>query len=107
MSENWFGVSPEAEFGPGSRTTIDVDGVPVLVLNVDGEIYGVEDFCTHESLPLHDGSVEDGEIVCPFHGARFCLKTGKNTAPPAFGDLPTMPIKVENGMVFVRDARWD
>lgn len=105
--EDWFGVAPLDDFKPGSRQVVDMDGVSALVVNVDGDIYAVENLCTHQSLPMQDGSIVDGNIVCPFHGAQYCLKTGSVKTAPAYEDLPVFPTKVENNVVFVRDDRWD
>lgn len=105
--EDWFGVAPLDDFKAGARQVVDVDGVSVLVVNNDGDICAVENLCTHQSLPMQDGTIVDGHIVCPFHGAQYCLKTGQVKTAPAYEDLPVFPVKVENGIVFVRDGRWD
>ncbi|MGZ8215504.1 MAG: Rieske 2Fe-2S domain-containing protein, partial [Methylosarcina sp.] len=47
------------------------------------------------------------EIICPRHGARFCVKTGEVKAPPAYEDIASFPVRIENGRVQVRDDRWD
>ncbi|MGH8610107.1 MAG: ferredoxin, partial [Gammaproteobacteria bacterium] len=46
-------------------------------------------------------------ITCPRHGARFCIKTGEALSPPAYEAVTTFPVRVEDGMVFVRDNRFD
>lgn len=56
---------------------------------------------------LTGGEREGEEIACPSHGARFPIKTGKVLAAPACEDVATFPVRVESGMVQVRDARWD
>lgn len=104
---SWFGVDQVSSFKDGERRVVDVDGVNVLVTNLAGEFFAVEDMCSHEALALSGGSIENGEIVCPFHGAKFCLKTGAATAAPAYEAIESFPVKVEDGVVFVRDHRWD
>ncbi|MBI3284104.1 MAG: non-heme iron oxygenase ferredoxin subunit [Burkholderiales bacterium] len=104
---DWVDVTPQAEFGPGSWRSLDVDGALIAVYNLDGAYYAIEDVCTHDGGILSGGLWEGEEIVCPRHGARFSIKTGKVTAPPAYEDVACFPVRVEAGMVQVRDARWD
>jgi 3-phenylpropionate/trans-cinnamate dioxygenase ferredoxin subunit len=104
---SWFGVDQVSSFKDGERRTIDVDGVNVLIVNLGGEYFAVEDLCSHEAYALSGGTIEGGEIVCPFHGAKFCLKSGSATAAPAYEPIESFPVKVEDGVVFVRDHRWD
>jgi 3-phenylpropionate/trans-cinnamate dioxygenase ferredoxin subunit len=91
---------------PGSRRVVDVDGIAVAVFNVDGRYYAIEDVCTHDGGDLATGALEGREIVCPRHGARFDLKSGAVTAPPAWEPVAIMEVDVEDGWVRVRDPRW-
>ena len=104
---DWFGVCPVNDLPPGGKTVIDIDDAMVLVTNIDGEIYAIEDICTHDGGELGSGPLEGCEIVCPRHGARFCVKTGKALTAPAYEDVAKFPVKIENDIVFVRDDRWD
>jgi len=106
MSE-WIDVAGEREIRPGAWRTVDVDGTDVAVFNLDGAYYAIEDVCTHDGGILTGGDVEGDVIVCPRHGARFSIRTGEVLAPPAYEDVPTFPVRVEGGIVQVRDARWD
>ncbi len=104
---NWFDVAPASEFAAGDWRSIDLDGTQVAVFNLDGEYYAIEDVCTHDGGILTGGTLEGEEIICPRHGARFSVKTGKVLAPPAYEDVSRFPVQVANGMVQVRDVRWD
>ena len=106
MSE-WIDVAAENELAPGTWRTIDVDGTDVAVFNLDGAYYAIEDVCTHDGGVLTGGEVDGDVIACPRHGARFSIRTGEVLAPPAYEDVPTFPVRVEAGIVQVRDARWD
>jgi 3-phenylpropionate/trans-cinnamate dioxygenase ferredoxin subunit len=106
MSE-WIDVAAENELAPGTWRTIDVDGTYVAVFNLDVAYYAIEDVCTHDGGVLTGGEVDGDVIVCPRHGARFSIRTGEVLAPPAYEDVPTFPVRVEAGIVQVRDARWD
>lgn len=103
----WTRVCPLAELPPDSRRTVDLDGALVLVVNSGGELYAVEDVCTHDGAPLGDGGIEGAVVICPRHGARFCLRTGAVLAPPAYAPIATFPLRVIEGIVEVRDPRWD
>ena len=108
----WFNVAPEEEFLPGQSRLIDVDNVMVAVFNLDGEYYAIEDVCTHDGSPMlgcglePEKVIEGDQVICPRHGARFCIKTGNALTPPAFEPTYTFPVRVENGMVQVTDDRW-
>jgi 3-phenylpropionate/trans-cinnamate dioxygenase ferredoxin subunit len=104
---DWIDVAAENELAPGTWRTIDVDGTEVAVFNLDGAYCAIEDVCTHDGGVLTGGEVDGDVIVCPRHGARFSIRTGEVLAPPAYEDVPTFPVRVEAGIVQVRDARWD
>ncbi|MPW23013.1 Rieske 2Fe-2S domain-containing protein [Paraburkholderia sp. CNPSo 3157] len=104
---DWVDVAAMTDFPPGSVRSVDVDGAQVAVFNLDGTCYAIEDVCTHDGGILTGGEVEDDVVVCPRHGARFCIKTGRVLAPPAYEDVAVFPVRVEAGIVQVRDARWD
>lgn len=104
---DWIDVTPRSQLAAGEYCVIDVDGTDVAVFNIDGELYAIEDACTHDGAEIASGTLEGHEIVCPRHGARFCVKTGKVLKAPAYQDLATFPVRIENGMVQVRDPRWE
>lgn len=106
MSE-WIVVDAVQNFPVGERRVIDVDGTMVIVFNLDGQYYAMEDICTHDGGDLSGGRVEGDNIICPRHGARFCIKTGEALTPPAFEPVCTFAVRVENDLVQVRDTRWD
>jgi 3-phenylpropionate/trans-cinnamate dioxygenase ferredoxin subunit len=109
----WFNVAPVIEFLPGQSRLMEVDNVMVAVFNLEGEYHAIEDACTHDGAPMLGCGLEpeqiiDGEeIICPRHGARFCIKTGAALTPPAFEATYKFPTRVEDGMVQVTDDRWD
>ena len=104
---DWVSVARAGELAPGQWKSIDVDGAQVAVFNLDGRYYAIEDVCTHDGGQLTGGSIEGSEIVCPRHGARFCIKTGAALTAPAYEATATFPVRIENGVVEVRDDRWD
>ncbi len=103
---DWIDVIPESALAEGEHVVVEVDGVEVAVFRIEGQFYAVEDVCTHDGAEIASGRLEGCEIVCPRHGARFCLKTGKVLQGPAYEDLPCFPLRIENGVIQVRDERW-
>ncbi|MDX1496746.1 MAG: non-heme iron oxygenase ferredoxin subunit [Salinisphaeraceae bacterium] len=106
MSE-WTDVAAEGDIRPGRCKIVDVDDAIIAVYNLDGEYHAIEDVCTHDGGELASGDVEDDVVICPRHGARFCIRNGRALTAPAYEDVPTFPVRVENGKIQVRDDRWD
>ena len=104
---DWVSVANVDDFPPGTFKCVDVDEVIVAVFNLDGEFYAIENLCSHEYAELTDGDVEGNEIICPLHGASFDIKTGEALTPPAYEPVATLPVRIEDGVVQVRDHRWD
>lgn len=104
---DWVDVAPVSDFSSAAPHVVDVDGAMIAVFTLDGQYYAIEDVCTHDGGELASGELEGEEIVCPRHGARFNIKTGEVTAPPAYEPVATFPVRVHNGIVQVRDNRWD
>jgi len=104
---DWIDVTPAAEFAEGTCRKLDIDGVLVAVFSVGGGFFALEDVCTHDGGELTGGRFEGEVIECPRHGAQFNVKTGEVLAPPAYEPVPTLPVRVHEGIVQVRDDRWD
>lgn len=106
MSE-WIDVAPVEDLAPGEHRVVDLDDQSVAVFNLGGEYCAIEDRCTHDGAPLTGGRVEDGVIICPRHGARFCLRSGAVLSPPAYEPVLTFPVRMHEGRVQVCDPRSD
>lgn len=104
---DWVDVADVNELPGGSSRVVDVDGAMIAVFNLDGEYYAIEDICTHDGGELASGDLEGEEIICPRHGARFNIKTGEVTAPPAYEAVATFPVRIQANKIQVRDDRWD
>ena len=105
---DWVDVAHKDEIKPGEYRVVEVDDVEIAVFKVDGMFYALEDGCTHDGAELTGGPVEGDEVVCPRHGARFCIKTGEALTAPAYQATATFPVQItDDGMVQVRDDRWD
>ncbi|MCX8048622.1 MAG: non-heme iron oxygenase ferredoxin subunit [Methylohalobius sp.] len=102
---DWVVVCKEEALPPGRHRVVEINGTEVAIINVDGRYYAIEDRCTHDGAEIASGHIEGEAIVCPRHGARFCLKTGRALTPPAYEDLHVFPVRVENGTIQVQDDR--
>jgi 3-phenylpropionate/trans-cinnamate dioxygenase ferredoxin subunit len=94
-------VAKLSDVPPGTTKKVDVDGIEVLLCNVDGALYAVEDVCTHDGGPLDQGELQDAKIMCPRHGALFDVTTGAALTLPAVIPLPTYTVHLEGDDVFV------
>jgi 3-phenylpropionate/trans-cinnamate dioxygenase ferredoxin subunit len=104
---DWIDVAKAEDLPPGTHQVVEVDGTLIAVFNLDGDYYAIEDVCTHDGGDLASGDVSGDEIMCPRHGARFCLRTGEVRSPPAYENATVFPVRIDNGMVQVRDDRWE
>lgn len=86
---------------PGGKTVVELEGVPIALYNVNGTYYATDDVCTHDGGTLADGALEGYEIICPRHGARFDVRTGKALCMPAFTPINTYPVKVQGNDIFI------
>jgi len=104
---DWINAALENRLADGEVIVVDVDGADVAVFKIAGAFYAIEDKCTHDGAEIASGELVGDEIICPRHGARFCVKTGAVRSAPAYEDIACFPVRIENGMVQVRDNRWD
>ena len=97
-------VCPLDELPPGAVKIVHAGEVAIGVFNVDGELYAIEDRCSHDDGPLAEGDWEPEEfvVICPRHGSRFDLRTGRPLTLPAFEPVAVFPVRVdEAGIVKV------
>lgn len=97
----WLNVAPTDDVPPGERLVFEVGRTWIVLFNVGGQFYAVEDECTHEEFPLSEGVLTDYSIECAKHGACFDIRDGRVLAPPAFLPVKTFPVRVEDGQIQV------
>ena len=97
----FIAIGPEVDIPDGKRLFIEIDNLPIVIFRVDGTLFAIADKCSHDDGPLGDGDVEGHEVVCPRHGARFDIRTGKALALPAVVDIPAYPVRVVNQQIEV------
>jgi 3-phenylpropionate/trans-cinnamate dioxygenase ferredoxin subunit len=97
----WHDVTAEGDIEPGGFALLETDDLTAAVFNVDGTLYAIEDVCTHDGAELAGGPVVGDQVVCPRHGARFCLRTGRALTPPAYAAVQTFPVRIHSGRIEV------
>lgn len=86
----------------GEAIKIDGPSEAIAVFNVGGELFALNDRCSHGNASMSEGYVEDDATVeCPLHAARFCLKTGAALCQPATEPLKTFAVARIDGAVYV------
>src|ERR1700754_2483439 len=98
----WFPVAKASAIAEGDFAQVEVDGTLIAVFNVGGEFYAIDDVCTHDGGGLAGGAVEGDVVICPRHGARFCLRTAAVLGPPAYDPIRTYATRVADGLVEVQ-----
>lgn len=96
-------VAKVSDLSEGKMKLVSADGENVCLIMSGGKFYAVQEYCTHEDGPLNEGFLEDGKVVCPWHQARFDIKTGKVDPDTDWTkrDLKTYKTKVEGEDVLV------
>jgi 3-phenylpropionate/trans-cinnamate dioxygenase ferredoxin subunit len=93
---------PLSELPPGEALRLETEP-PIAVFHTeDGEVYAIDDTCTHQDASLADGWLEGCEIECPLHASRFDLRTGQVDAPPAKKPVRAHTVVVEDGDIYVQ-----
>jgi 3-phenylpropionate/trans-cinnamate dioxygenase ferredoxin subunit len=101
VSEQYVRACALSELPAEGALGVEIEGVPVAVVRAGGELFALHDVCSHEEVPLSEGDVYDCTLECWLHGSCFDLRTGKPTSPPATKPVPTYPVKVSGGDVYV------
>jgi 3-phenylpropionate/trans-cinnamate dioxygenase ferredoxin subunit len=100
----WIDAGTTANLHDGEAISLAVGRRMVAVVRSGDEYFAIEDICTHDGAELTGGEVEGAEIVCPRHGARFCLRTGQALSPPAYEPVQVFETKISDGRLWVRSG---
>ena len=92
----WYAVAKTDELKPGELMYVEVgkNYEPVVLVNLNGEFFALDDCCTHEDASLSDGTVDGDELECPMHGGAFDIRTGAPTAFPVVVAATTYQTRV-------------
>jgi len=95
-------IGKTSEIPPGKSLEITVEGKEILVTNVNGNYYAMDDTCTHSGASLADSKLNGSIVTCDWHGAQFDCKTGKLEKFPAkINDLKSYTVIIESDEIFI------
>jgi len=94
-------VARTSEVPSGSRYWVEFEEETIVLFNVNGTYYAIADLCTHDDGPLEDGELNEHEVECPRHGARFDIRSGAAVCLPATSPVPTYQVRVVGEDLYV------
>ena len=95
----FFEIAETNEISSGERLFLEIDEKQVIVFNIEGHYFAIDDECSHDRGSLGDAAVEACHITCPRHGAKFDIKPGKALSLPAVKDIASYPIRIRDNKV--------
>jgi 3-phenylpropionate/trans-cinnamate dioxygenase ferredoxin subunit len=98
----WIDAGLTENLPDGQTKSLPVGRRMIAVVRSGADFFAIEDICTHDGAQLTGGDIEGVEIICPRHGARFCLRTGEALTPPAYEPVRVFETKIEGGHLWVR-----
>lgn len=101
MSE-WIRVAALDDLSDNELKGVEADGERIVLASVEGDVYALEDRCSHQDFPLSDGDLEGGRLECIYHGACFDVTSGRAVQLPAIKPVKTFEVDVRDGEIFVR-----
>jgi 3-phenylpropionate/trans-cinnamate dioxygenase ferredoxin subunit len=102
QSAGWVPACPLADVPEGGAIGLELAGQPVCLVRSQGQVYAIQDVCSHADIPLSEGDVEGTTVECWLHGSRFDLTTGKPIGLPATEPVPVYDTTIEDDTVLVR-----
>ena len=98
----WVPACPLADVPADGAVRVELDGLPVCLVRAEGQVYAIQDVCSHAEIPLSEGDVEGTTVECWLHGSRFDLTTGEPIGLPATEPVPVYETTIEGETVLVR-----
>jgi 3-phenylpropionate/trans-cinnamate dioxygenase ferredoxin subunit len=91
-----------ADLAPGAVRRVDCGGRGLLLCHTPDGFFAVEDRCSHAASALAGGRLSGCILECPLHGARFDVRSGRPTAPPARRPIATFQVSVSGSRAEIR-----
>ena len=82
------------EIAPGESRLVVLKGKEIVLFNIDGAFFALDNACTHEEGPLAEGAIAGHEVTCPWHGAKFDIRTGEVLCDPAYDAVASHNVRV-------------
>jgi nitrite reductase/ring-hydroxylating ferredoxin subunit/uncharacterized membrane protein len=93
------------ELAEGQMRQVEVEGTPILLAQHHGQVYALGETCSHFGGPLSEGTLEGGQVRCPWHGSCFALAEGRVVDGPATYPQPWFETRIQNGQIEIRTPR--
>jgi 3-phenylpropionate/trans-cinnamate dioxygenase ferredoxin subunit len=106
--ERWIDVGALADLEAAGHLDVEVDDLPVTIVRTAGRLHAFEDRCSHDGEPLAGAEIDadtpgaEAAVICPRHGARFCLRTGAALTPPAYEPIRVFEVRAMAGRLELR-----
>ena len=98
---NFISVANVSDFNDQPSKCVEVAGKKIALFKLDDEFFAIDDTCTHKGGSLNEGNIEGDEVECPWHGARFNIKSGKVTLDPADDDVSSYDVRLSGDAIVV------
>ena len=99
LAYKYLRLMKDEELPDGERIIFEIENAPIVIFKVNGELFATGDLCTHDAGPIGEGELDGEVIVCPRHGARFDIHTGKALSLPAVTGIPVYPTRIVDGYI--------
>ena len=96
-------IANTGELNPGERLVVEYGQQWIIIFNIAGKYYAIEDVCTHDDGPLADGNLIGCTIECPRHGATFDVATGKVLSAPALVDVKSYEVRIQGSEIQISE----
>jgi nitrite reductase/ring-hydroxylating ferredoxin subunit len=101
MLSSFVKVAKTTDLLDGQMKMVTVRYMPILLVRIDGEFFAIDDLCSHAGGSLHSGVMAGQEVACPLHGARFDIKTGRQSIGPSGTDQKVYHLRVEGDDIYL------
>jgi apoptosis-inducing factor 3 len=101
MNDKTLFLGRISELPSGTMREVEVAGNKILLVRQGDELRAIGARCPHAGGPLADGVLANGRVICPWHKAAFCIRTGKCLEPPAVDNVQKFPIEIKNGEILL------
>jgi nitrite reductase/ring-hydroxylating ferredoxin subunit len=100
--DSYIEVAKVNEISSGKMKHVEIDGKEIMIANLNGKFYALNDRCSHTNAPLSMGNIQGNIVTCPMHGARFDITTGRKVSDPKFPSFETgsLPVNLQKYMEY-------
>ena len=101
MATKFYPVADKSEFSDNDQLHVSLNDEEILLCREEEAYFAISYYCSHATLSLEGGYIYKSKIICPYHGAEFCLKTGNALTPPAYEEIKKYPLSIEGTTISI------